>query len=117
MAGREKVRVAVVFGGRSSEHAVSCSTAASVLGALDRERYEVIPVGITTEGAWVLQPDEPERFRLAAGHHPEVDAGSAAVVLRTDPTRRDLVSLAAPSPGASLSGVDVVFPVLHGPFG
>ena len=96
---------------------MSCSTAASVLSSLDRDRYEVIPVGITAEGAWVLQPDEPDRFRLSAGHTPEVDAGSAAVVLRTDPTRRDLVSLAASSPGASLSGVDVVFPVLHGPFG
>jgi D-alanine-D-alanine ligase len=115
--GRERIRVAVVFGGRSSEHAVSCSTAASVLSSLDRDRYDVIPVGITKHGAWVLQPDEPDRFRLAAGHQPEVDADSAAVVLRTDPTRPDLVSLAAPSPGASLSGVDVVFPVLHGPFG
>ena len=115
--GGGKIRVAVVFGGRSSEHAVSCSTAASVLSSLDRDRYEVIPVGITTAGAWVLQPDEPDRFRLAAGHRPEVDAGSAAVVLRTDPNRRDLVSLADPSPGASLSAVDVVFPVLHGPFG
>lgn len=114
---KEKISVAVVFGGRSAEHAVSCSTAASVLASLDRDRYDVIPVGISTDGAWVLQPDDPQRFALAAGHRPSVDGDATAVVLRTDPAHRDLVSLGEGSPGATLAGVDVVLPLLHGPFG
>jgi len=56
-----KPRVAVVFGGRSSEHAISCVTAAGVLAAIDRERYDVVPVGITTDGRWVLAQDDPRR--------------------------------------------------------
>ena len=115
--GTPKVRVAVIFGGRSSEHAVSCATAASVLRALDRDRYEVVPVGITTDGAWVLEADEPERFALTAENTPKVDAGAAAVVLRTDPARGELVRLDATSGPASLADIDVVFPLLHGPFG
>lgn len=59
-----KPRVAVVFGGRSSEHAISCVTAGSVLRAIDRDRYDVIPVGITPEGHWVLETDDPERLAI-----------------------------------------------------
>ena len=68
-----RTRVALVFGGRSSEHAVSCATAASVLEALDRDRYDVVPVGIAKDGHWVLAPDDPQALRLAPGHVPEVD--------------------------------------------
>ncbi|HZC26957.1 MAG TPA: D-alanine--D-alanine ligase A, partial [Actinopolymorphaceae bacterium] len=68
-----KPRVAVVFGGRSSEHAVSCSTAGSVLSAIDRDRYDVIPIGITLDGRWVLERDEPERLAIQSGRLPEVD--------------------------------------------
>jgi D-alanine-D-alanine ligase len=57
--GERRIRVAVVFGGRSSEHAISCVSAGSVLGHLDRERFEVVPVGITPEGGWVLGRDDP----------------------------------------------------------
>ena len=64
--------MAIVFGGRSSEHAVSCSTAASVLAAIDRDKYDVVPVGIATDGQWVLVADDPEPLRLAPGHVPEV---------------------------------------------
>src|SRR5687768_9290100 len=54
-----RTRIVLVFGGRSSEHAVSCATAASVLEALDRDRYDVVPVGIARDGHWVLAPDDP----------------------------------------------------------
>ena len=56
-----RTRVAVVFGGRSSEHAISCVTAGSVLKALDRERYDVIPIGIAPDGRWVLEADDRDR--------------------------------------------------------
>ena len=61
-AGR--TRVAVVFGGRSSEHAISCVSAGSVLRHLDRERFDVVPVGITRDGAWVLGTDDPEQLAI-----------------------------------------------------
>ena len=55
----ERIRVAVVFGGRSSEHAISCVSAGSVLRALDRDRYDVVPIGVAPDGRWVLEADEP----------------------------------------------------------
>src|SRR5262245_353226 len=77
-----KPRIAVVFGGRSSEHAISCSTAGSVLQALDPERYDVVPVGITHEGRWVLESGDPERLAItSADKLPEVDASRAPVSL------------------------------------
>ncbi|HEX8780064.1 MAG TPA: hypothetical protein VF728_02690, partial [Nocardioides sp.] len=78
-----RLRVALVFGGRSSEHAVSCATAASVMSALDPDRYEVIPIGIAKDGSWVLAPNDPEPLRLAPGHVPEVDPGGPAVLVPT----------------------------------
>ena len=111
-----KVRVAVVFGGRSAEHAISCVSAGSVMAALDRDRYEVVPVGITTEGGWVLA-DPAQRLTIADGALPEV-AGGIAVALVGDPAGRGLAVLEPASAiGAALTEVDVVFPVLHGPFG
>lgn len=111
------IRLALVFGGRSSEHAVSCATAASVLEALDRDRYEVIPVGIAKDGHWVLAADDPEPLRLAPGHDPSVDGGTASVVVPTSATDRTLVVHEPGQPPRSLGEVDVVFPLLHGPFG
>lgn len=75
-AAAPKIRVAVVFGGRSSEHAVSCATAAGVLAAIDRDRFDVLPVGIARDGSWVLVEDNPDLLRLAPGHTPEVVAGA-----------------------------------------
>ena len=112
-----RTRVALVFGGRSSEHAVSCATAASVLEALDRDRYDVVPVGIAKDGHWVLAPDDPEALRLAPGHVPEVDTAAASVIVPTSATDRTLVVHEAGSPPRTLGEVDVVFPLLHGPFG
>jgi D-alanine-D-alanine ligase len=111
-----RVRVAVVFGGRSTEHAISCVSAGSVLAALDPAVYEVVPVGITPKGAWVLTSGDPEALRIAGRELPTVEAGTA-VMLPGDPTAGGLV-VVEPGEGARvLHGVDVVFPVLHGPFG
>ncbi|HYN65723.1 MAG TPA: D-alanine--D-alanine ligase family protein [Ornithinibacter sp.] len=112
-----RIRVALVFGGRSSEHAVSCATAASVLEALDRDRYDVVPVGIAKDGHWVLAPDDPERLRLAHGHVPEVDTEAASVIVPTSAVDRTFVVQEAGQPPRTLGEVDVVFPLLHGPFG
>lgn len=112
-----RIRVAVVFGGRSPEHGVSCVTAGSVLGALDRDRYEVVPVGIARDGRWVLAPDEPKRFAIEAGQLPSVDETGTALALPADPSAHGLVTLAAGQVPRQLGQVDVVFPLLHGPFG
>ncbi len=117
MSPDRKPRVAVVFGGRSSEHAVSCATAASVLSVIDKEAYDVIPIGISVDGKWVLESDEPERLALAAGHIPEVDATASAIALSADPGRRDLVVSEPGETPRALGEVDVVFPLLHGPWG
>src|SRR3954470_8685350 len=111
-----KVRVAVVFGGRSAEHAISCVSAGSVIAALDPDRYEVVPVGIATDGRWVLA-DPEQSLAITDGQLPAVSGGTA-VSLVGDPAGRGLAVL---EPGAAigpaLTEVDVVFPVLHGPYG
>src|SRR6478735_2493434 len=117
MSPDRKPRVAVVFGGRSSEHAVSCATAASVLSVVDKEAYDVIPIGISVDGKWVLESNEPARLALAAGHIPEVDATATAVALSADPGRHDLVVSEPGETPRALGEVDVVFPLLHGPWG
>jgi len=109
--------VAVVFGGRSSEHAISCVSAGSVLRHLDRDRFDVVPVGIARDGAWVLGTDDPEQLAIHGRDLPSVDPSAAAVALPGDPTRGGLVLLEPGRAGEVLAGVDVVFPVLHGPFG
>jgi len=112
--GPEKIRVAVVFGGRSPEHAISCVSAGSVLGAIDREAYEVIAVGIARDGRWLLMPDDPESLQIRGRELPQVTTGQA-VALSNDPTHRGLRIFDGAVGGLSeLSEVDVVFPVLHG---
>ncbi|MGW2158247.1 D-alanine--D-alanine ligase family protein [Nonomuraea sp. NPDC001699] len=108
-----KPRVAVVFGGRNSEHAVSLMGAGSVLDVIDRSKYEVIPVGIAQDGRWVLAASD-QRFAIEAGQLPEVDTSGAALALPSGGT-----GLVAYDPGSipvELGSVDVVFPVMHGPF-
>jgi D-alanine-D-alanine ligase len=112
-----KLRVAVVFGGRSSEHAISCVSAGSVLTHLDRTRFDVIPVGISPDGVWVLGTDKPAELAIRDRTLPTVDGTGAALTLPGDPTRKELVRIAGEAPGEVLSGVDVVFPMLHGAFG
>lgn len=114
--GHRKIRVAVVYGGRSSEHGVSVVSAGSVMGALDPDRYEVVPLGITRSGGWVLTGADPEKLQITGRTLPEVDSGTS-VVLPGDPTSSGLV-VVEPGEGLRvLDGVDVVFPVLHGRWG
>jgi len=110
-------RVAVVFGGRSSEHGVSCLTAGEVIAAIDPDRYEVVPIGITTEGRWVLESAGPGRFAISAQGLPTVDPERAEVVLASDPHRRELLVSEPGEVPHTLGEVDVVMPLLHGPWG
>lgn len=116
MASQERIRVAVVFGGQSTEHAVSCVSAASVLANLDPSRFEILPVGITPEGVWVLGPADPATLAIEGRTLPTVTSGTA-LTLPADPTSANLVVLERGREGEILSAVDVVFPVLHGAFG
>jgi D-alanine-D-alanine ligase len=111
---QRKLRVAVVFGGRSSEHAISCVTAANVLQVIDREKYDVVPVGITTGGRWVLESGDPDRLSITDGKLPEVDVAALPVLFGSD---RDLVVSEPGQVPTTLGEVDVVFPLLHGPWG
>ncbi|MFE9796416.1 D-alanine--D-alanine ligase family protein [Streptomyces goshikiensis] len=116
-----KPRVAVVFGGRSSEHAISVVTAGAVLRSIDRSKYEVLPIGITTDGRWALTADEPSRMAIADRKLPSVDdladSEDGAVVLSVDPANREVVYTEPGAVPKALGEVDVVFPVLHGPYG
>lgn len=116
-ASPHKPRVAIVFGGRSSEHAVSCSTAAGVLRAIDRDKYDVVPIGIARDGRWVLVADDPEPLQLSRGHTPEVDGTGTGVLVPMATTDRALTMLEPGQPPRALGDVDVVFPLLHGAFG
>jgi D-alanine-D-alanine ligase len=106
----------VVFGGRSNEHAVSAVSAGSILAALDPDEFDVIPVGITRAGGWVLAPGDPSTLAISGSRLPEITSG-AAVVLPPDPTTAGLVALDPADGARALGGVDVVFPVLHGAYG
>ncbi|MDO5699908.1 MAG: D-alanine--D-alanine ligase family protein [Bowdeniella nasicola] len=107
---RTRPRVALLIGGRSTEHSISCLTAAGVLTHLDRDRYDVIVLGITRSGAWVHLPDDATPLE---GGRAEVDpqAPAAALVQTADGC------VHAWSGGRDRGRVDVVFPLLHGPFG
>ncbi|MEU3555034.1 D-alanine--D-alanine ligase family protein [Streptomyces fragilis] len=118
---QRKPRVAVVFGGRSSEHGISVVTAGAVLRAIDRTKYDVLPIGITREGRWALTADEPDRMAIAERALPGVDdlaeSTEGGVVLPVDPSSREVVYSEPGSVSKTLGEVDVVFPVLHGPYG
>lgn len=116
-----KPRVAVVFGGRSSEHGISVVTAGAVLAAIDRTRYDVLPIGITRDGRWALTADEPERMAITERRTPDVEelaeSTEGGVLLPVDPANREVVYSEPGSVPKALGEVDVVFPVLHGPYG
>jgi D-alanine-D-alanine ligase len=111
-----RIRIAVVYGGRSSEHGISVVSAGSVIAALDPEKYDVLSVGITPSGQWMLTDVTPEALQITDRKLPEVDKG-IAVVLPADPTSGSLVRLEPGTVVQILESVDVVFPVLHGRFG
>ncbi|MEU4999474.1 D-alanine--D-alanine ligase family protein [Streptomyces sp. NPDC021622] len=116
-----KPRVAVVFGGRSSEHGISVVTAGAVLRAIDRTKYDVLPIGITTDGRWALTADAPERMAITDRKVPSVadlaESADGGVVLPLDPGNREVVYSEPGSVPKALGEVDVVFPMLHGPYG
>jgi D-alanine-D-alanine ligase len=123
---QRKIRVAVVFGGRGPEHSVSVMGGGNMLRSIDRDRYEVIPVGITREGRWVLAADEPARLTASQGQLPSVEAvaepGSQVVPWAgSAPAAREEGTAVSTSPAGQiphlLGQVDVVLPVLHGPYG
>ena len=118
----KKLRVGVLFGGRSGEHEVSLLSAASILKAIDRDKFDVVPIGITKEGRWLAAADAHGLLegggnsaiarRLRAGD-PEVTPGAKLL-------HEGMPTLLAPEPGAqgpAGKAIDVVFPVLHGTFG
>jgi D-alanine-D-alanine ligase len=118
MSEPRKPRVAIVFGGRSSEHAISCVTAGSVLAAIDRSAYDVIPIGIATDGRWVLESGDAERLQIRGPDQlPSVDGARASITLLRETDSTDLVVHEASRPPETLGEVDVVFPLLHGPWG
>lgn len=124
MSQKRKIRVAVVFGGRGPEHAISCASGGTVLACIDRDRYDVVPIGILTDGRWVLTADEPERLAITGGQLPSVEAvaepGGQVLPWTAGGSRGEPGALATTEPGAipgELGEVDVVLPMLHGPFG
>jgi D-alanine-D-alanine ligase len=115
--GQRKIRVAVVFGGRSTEHAVSCASAGLILSAIDRDKYEVLPIGIATDGRWVLTSGDPARLALSSGSVPSVESvsvGDGEIV----PRAGSVLQVSSPdSVPQDLGSVDVVLPLLHGAYG
>ncbi|MEO6713750.1 MAG: D-alanine--D-alanine ligase family protein [Mycobacteriales bacterium] len=111
-----RTRVAVLFGGRSSEHQISCVSAGSVLAVIDRDRYDVVAIGITPDGRWVLAPDDAKALSVQGGVLPSVEPSGSAVVFPGDPSSGLLLLEPGDLPSA-LTTVDVVFPLLHGPYG
>ena len=108
-----KRRVAIVFGGRSAEHEISVVSARSVMDALDPERYEPVPIGVTKEGRWQLMPGGPPTLPAGPDPLPRVtETSGAEVTLDQEPGARALVA-----GDGSRTQIDVVFPVMHGPFG
>src|ERR1700674_1813541 len=102
-----KLRVGVLFGGRSGEHEVSLASAASIIRGLDPQKYEAVPIGITKEGHWLIGAGAQKML-------PEVLRTGQRVVMSADPTESALMPLDGSPRGQKL---DVVFPVLHGTFG
>src|SRR6218665_3113114 len=105
--------VALLFGGRSSEHSISCATAGGILSALDREQFRVIPIGITRDGGDLLAADDPSPFALDPARMPEVSDNGARVGWATAVASRER-RVQDGTGERSLGEVDVVFPILHG---
>jgi D-alanine-D-alanine ligase len=114
-----KIRIGVIFGGRSGEHEVSVRSARSVVEAADAEKYEVVPVAITKDGRW-LSPAEsvlmlPESARAKLPESVGGDGGGMSLVV--DPSGGGLAQRGTQRDGSQERGLDVVFPVLHGTYG
>ncbi len=105
---RQKLRVGVLFGGQSGEHEVSLASARGVMSAMDPDKYEVVPIGITKSGQWLAGGDVHQKLLDAAAGHP---------ALQHLPAAEGGLQKSLALPIAETGALDVVFPVLHGPFG
>lgn len=115
----KKLRVGVIFGGRSGEHEVSLRSARAVVEAIDREKYQVVPLAITKDGRW-LSPAESAGLLPASAQQllpDEVSASDEALTILADPTHKGLVGLGGRDLKTSPEKIDVIFPVLHGTYG
>ncbi len=110
---KSKIRVGVIFGGRSGEHEVSLRSAESIINAMDKTKYEVVPIGITQEGRWLVSGDAkamlPDRVMTTA--KPQ------SVALIGDPTKQGLLHIRSNQRVEAMAKLDVIFPVLHGTYG
>jgi D-alanine-D-alanine ligase len=113
-----KIRLGLILGGRSAEHAVSLRSAQSVANAIDQDKYDVTLIGITQEGKWIAGPDP-----LAALRAGDLSSTSEAALLG-EPGKRELLAFSPEAPGAgralqlsAITELDVIFPLLHGPYG
>ena len=107
------IKIAIIYGGRSSEHSVSCISAGAIMSHLDPEKYELYPIGITQQGTWTVGESDPEKLRSTDGVMPTVTL-TKEVSLAVDPARRGQFRFAD---GSEHVMVDVIFPVLHGLYG
>lgn len=115
----KKLRIGLVFGGRSGEHEVSLASARSVMANLDREKYDVVPIGITKEGSWLLGT-KPARLIAAeqsVGEEADDSTETTAVTLTGDPRLRRLIPVQGGEKLRDNGALDVIFPVLHGTYG
>ena len=109
---KKKLRVGVIFGGRSGEHEVSLTSAKGVMAALDQDKYDIVPIGITKEGQWLTGEGIHRRLLDAVGEHPVLETRAKSVMNKPEPELSQLtLSVSETGP------LDVVFPVLHGTFG
>ncbi|MEE1617162.1 D-alanine--D-alanine ligase family protein [Brachybacterium sp. J153] len=115
-----RTTVALLFGGRSGEHGISCVTAGGILSAIDRERFDVLAIGITRAGRWVQVSADPSDWTLVDGNAPEVhDTGVEVLLPAVRHRAGEPIVLRALEDGAvrDLAEVDVVWPLLHGAYG
>ena len=112
-----KTRVGVLFGGKSAEHEVSLESARNVVAAIDKDRYDVVLIGIDRKGAWRLSAPSRPRVEAAASALPALRVGDADEGVTLAPRDAGGAHLVRSSDNRSLEALDVVFPVLHGPFG
>lgn len=113
----DKIRVVMLFGGRSSEHSVSLVTATGILGAMDRDRIDVIPVGITEQGSFILVPESELNYSLSDEPLRTLEDNGSRVLWPNSVNTRELRVITPDGSIDSLGDIDVVFPMLHGPWG
>ncbi len=115
----KKLRVGVIFGGRSGEHEVSIRSARAIVESIDRKKFDVVPIAITKEGKW-LAPSQSAQLLPASVHDllpPRTYDATGEIALLGDPSHKGLISLEGNSQAPAGEKLDVVFPALHGPFG